>query len=54
MQIGAFAVTGGNSCGFLPAMLQGVKSEKGQAGNVTLRGVNAENTAFFMRLVVQS
>ena len=50
--VGAFTVTGGNTCRLLPTMLQRVQPEEREPGNVPPWGVHAENAAFVMRLVV--
>ena len=48
-----FWVMGHDPAGFLPAVLQGVQTERHEAGGVT-GAQNAENTAFFMQLVIKA
>src|SRR5215212_9132581 len=50
--IGADTITGDDASCFLAAMLQGIQRKKGNASGITTRGVNAEDTAFFTRLII--
>ncbi len=50
MRMEAIAIIGNDTGGFLPAMLQGVKAERGQRRRV-LGAIDAENATFVMKLV---
>ena len=47
----AIAVRGGDACAFLAPVLERVKTEKGQPGDILTGGVDAENTTLLMEFI---